>query len=83
MPPIASIFPAPLFDEAVVVAPLTVPVLLEPVVEVAAADELVEVTAGTLVGMRVAQVLQASEPGLAIRHWAKVAWHMKLGMVPW
>lgn len=79
-PPIASTLPAPLFDEAVVLALVVVAV---PVEEVAAADEAVEVTDGTLEGMRVPQVLQASEPGLAIRHCLKVSSQMKLGRVPW
>ena len=61
---------------------LALVVVAELVEEVAAADE-VEVTAGTSLGMRVPQVLQASEPGLAIRHWANVASQMKLGRVPW
>lgn len=81
-PPAASILPAPLllFDEAVVLALVIVAV---PVEEVAAADEVLEAMACTSEGMRVPQVLQASEPGLAIRHWAKVASQMKLGRVPW
>ena len=80
-PPMASILPAPLlvFAEAVLLA---LDVVALPVEEEAAADE-VEVTAGTSEGMRVPQVLQASEPGLAMRHWAKVASQMKLGRVPW
>ena len=49
--------------------------------EVAAADEVLEAMALTSEGIRVPQVLQASEPGLAIRHWAKVASQMKLGRV--
>ena len=77
-PPIASALPAPLFAEAVVLALVVVAVLVE---EEAAADE--EVAAGTLEGIRVPQVLQASEPGLAIRHCLKVSSQMKLGRVPW
>lgn len=78
-PPIASTFPAPLFAEAVVLALVVVAV---PVEELAAADAE-EVEAGTLEGIRVPQVLQAEEPGLAIRHCAKVCSQMKLGTVPW
>ena len=79
-PPIASTLPAPLFAFAeAVVLPLVV--VAVPVEEVAAADE--EVAAGTLEGIRVPQVLQAEEPGLAIRHCAKVSSQMKLGRVPW
>lgn len=77
-PAIASTFPAPLFAEAVVLALVVVAV---PVEEAAADEE--EVADGTLEGIRVPQVLQALEPGLAIRHWAKVCSQMKLGRVPW
>lgn len=78
-PPTASIFPAPLFAEAVVLALVVVAVAVD---DVAAADE-VEVMAGTLEGWRVPQVVQASEPGLSVRHWAKAASQRKLGQVPW
>ena len=63
-----------------VLALLVVAVL---VADVAAAEDVLEVMAGTSLGMSVPQVLHASEPGLAIRHWAKVASQMKLGRVPW
>ena len=77
-PPTASTLPAPLFFEAVVLALVVVAV---PVEEAAADEE--EVAAGTLEGIRVPQVLQAEEPGLAIRHCLKVSSQMKLGRVPW
>ena len=54
-PPTTSIFPEPLFTEAVVLAAVVVAVAVE---DVAAADE-VEETAGTLVAWRVPQVTQA------------------------
>lgn len=79
-PPTASILPAPLFDEAEVVALVVVAV---PVEDVAAAEDVLDTKAWTSEGMRVPQVTQASEPGLAMRHWAKVASQMKLGRVPW
>lgn len=79
-PPTASILPAPLLDEAVVDALVVVAV---PVEDVAAADDVLEAMAWTSEGMRVPQVLQAEEPGLARRHWAKVASQMKLGRVFW
>ena len=77
-PPIASTLPAPLLCEAVVLALVVVAV---PVEEAAADEE--EVADGTLEGIRVPQVVQAEEPGLAIRHCAKVSSQMKLGRVPW
>ena len=79
-PPTASILPAPLFDEAVVLALV---VVAEAVEEVAAADEVLEGIAWTSEGMRVPQVLQAEEPGLAMRHCLNVSSQMKLGRVPW
>ena len=56
MPPTASILPAPLFAEAVVLVLLVVAV---PVEDVAAADEVLDVMAFTSVGWRVLQVTQA------------------------
>lgn len=44
-----------------------------PVELVAAAEEVLDTAACTSVGLRVPQVLQASEPGLAVRHCAKVS----------
>ena len=61
---------------------LALVVVAVPVEEVAAA-EVLEAMAWTSEGMRVPQVLQASEPGLAVRHCLKVASQMKLGRVPW
>lgn len=56
MPPTASILPAPLFAEAVVLGAVVVAV---PVDEVAAADEVLETKAWTLEGWRVPQTTQA------------------------
>ena len=75
----ASILPAPLLPvaEGEVVAPVA-----EAALEVAEADDdVLEAAAGTSVAMRVPQVLQDWEPGLARRHWAKVSWQMWFGRV--
>ncbi len=79
-PPTTSNLPAPLLlvDEAV---GLAVAPVAEAVEEVAAADEELETMAWTVEGSRVPHVLQASEPGLAIRHCLKSSLQMWLGRV--
>ena len=68
--PTASILPAPLLP--VVAEGATLGLVVGVLVEEAAAEELLVATAWTREGARVPQVLQASEPGLAIRQSANV-----------
>lgn len=79
-PPTApSIRPALLFfvDVGLAAVALTLLVEEEEGAAVLAAMSL------TSEGMRVPQLLHAGDPGLTLRHWAKVCSQMKLGTVPW
>ena len=65
-------------DEVPAALALAVPELVGAAPEEEAAEEL---AVGTSLAWRVPQVLQELEPGFCCRHWAKVAWQMKLGRV--